>query len=106
MYFMTAICNYACCMRRCSSYNVVRFIYILFLLYLYVTMHVACVGVLAIMLFTYYFCCTCSSEQSGWSPSGLETVSVTRVGDIVTVNCSSSHLTSFAVLVDVRGAQV
>ena len=72
-------------------------------------MHVACVGVLAIMLYVlyiYYFCCTCSSEQSGWSPAGLETVSVTRVGDIVTVNCSSSHLTSFAVLVDVRGAQV
>ena len=101
MYFMTAICNYACCMRRCSSYNVVRFIYIYIRNYAF-----ACVGVLAIVLFTYYFCCICSSEQSGWSPAGLETVSVTRVGDIVTVNCSSSHLTSFAVLVDVRGAQV
>ena len=31
---------------------------------------------------------------------------MTRVRDIVTVKCASSHLTSFAVLVDVGGAQV
>ena len=31
---------------------------------------------------------------------------MTRVGDTVTVKCASSHLTSFAVLVDVGGAQV
>ena len=44
--------------------------------------------------------------QGGWSSEGLKTVSVTRVGDRVTVTCASSHLTSFAVLVDVGGAQV
>ena len=33
-------------------------------------------------------------------------MSVTRDGDFVTVQCSSTHLTSFAVLVDVGGAQV
>ena len=33
-------------------------------------------------------------------------MSVTSVEDIVTVTCASSHLTSFAVLVDVGGAQV
>ena len=33
-------------------------------------------------------------------------MSVTRVEDTVTVKCASSHLTSFAVLVDVGGAQV
>ena len=37
---------------------------------------------------------------------GVTTVSVVRVGDIATVQCSSSHLTSFAVLVDVGGAKV
>ena len=31
---------------------------------------------------------------------------MTRDGDTVTVTCSSNHLTSFAVLVDVGGAKV
>ena len=31
---------------------------------------------------------------------------MSREGNTVTVNCSSTHLTSFAVLVDVGGAQV
>lgn len=30
---------------------------------------------------------------------------MTRVGDIVTVTCFNSHLTNFAVLVDVDGTQ-
>ena len=45
-------------------------------------------------------------SRGSWSSEGLKTVSVTSVGDIVTVTCASSHLTSFAVLVDVGGAQV
>ena len=45
-------------------------------------------------------------SRGRWSSEGLKTVSVTSVGDIVTVTCASSHLTSFAVLVDVGGAQV
>ena len=37
---------------------------------------------------------------------GLVTESVVRDGGSVTVQCSSTHLTSFACLVDVGGAQV
>ena len=47
-----------------------------------------------------------SLEQSRWSTEGVRTESVTRDGDTVTVTCASLHLTSFAVLVDVGGAQV
>ena len=47
-----------------------------------------------------------SVEESGWSTAGLRTESVTRDGNTVTVVCSSTHLTSFAVLVDVGGAKV
>ena len=56
----------------------------------------------------YYFNCVlwCSVEGSGWSSEGLRTESVTKDGDNVTVTCSSNHLTSFAVLVDVGGAKV
>ena len=46
------------------------------------------------------------SESVRWSSEGLRTESVTRDGDTVTVTCSSNHLTSFAVLVDVGGAWV
>ena len=46
------------------------------------------------------------NSRGRWSSEGVKTVSVTSVGDIVTVTCASSHLTSFAVLVDVGGAQV
>ena len=49
---------------------------------------------------------TCSLDLSGWSTEAVRTVSVTREGDTVTVTCASTHLTSFAVLVDVGGAQV
>ena len=41
-----------------------------------------------------------------WSTDGLRTESVTRDGNTVTVTCASFHLTSFAILVDVGGAQV
>ena len=37
---------------------------------------------------------------------GLRTESLTREGASVSITCSSSHLTSFAVLVDVGGAKV
>ena len=47
-----------------------------------------------------------SIAKSGWSTEGVRTESVTREGDTVTVTCTSLHLTSFAVLVDVGGAQV
>ena len=43
--------------------------------------------------------------RGGWSNEGVKTVSVTRERNTVTVTCASSHLTSFAVLVDVGGAQ-
>ena len=45
-------------------------------------------------------------SRGRWSSEGVKTVSVTSVGDIVTVTCASSHLTSFAILVDVGGTQV
>ena len=44
--------------------------------------------------------------DSRWSTEGVRTVSLIREGNIVNITCSSSHLTSFAVLVDVRGSQV
>ena len=58
-----------------------------------------------------YFVCTAVPREldSGavrWSTAGLRTESVTRDESIVTVVCASTHLTSFAVLVDVGGARV
>lgn len=44
-----------------------------------------------------------SIAESGWSTDGLKTESVTRDGNMVTITCSTIHLTSFAVLVDVSG---
>ena len=46
---------------------------------------------------------TYSLQNTTWSADGITTVSVTRDGDFVTVQCSSTHLTSFAVLVGVGG---
>ena len=43
---------------------------------------------------------------SGWSVENMTTEQTTVTGDQSTVQCSSSHLTSFAVLVDVRGSKV
>ena len=47
-----------------------------------------------------------SLADSGWSVEGVTTERTTVSGGQSTVQCSSSHLTSFAVLVDVRGAKV
>ena len=46
------------------------------------------------------------SSQVRWSTEGLTTEDVRRDGNTITVVCSSTHLTSFAVLVDVGGARV
>ena len=53
-----------------------------------------------------YICRIFSLAESRWSTEGVKAVSLTREGNIVNITCSSSHLTSFAVLVDVGGAQV
>ena len=45
-------------------------------------------------------------SHSGWSVENVTTEKVTVSGGQSTVRCSSSHLTSFAVLVDVRGVRV
>ncbi len=51
--------------------------------------------------------CKCYSSNSdrigsgSWSVKGLETDGVTSKGSMTTVRCSSTHLTSFAVLVSV-----
>ena len=47
-----------------------------------------------------------SLAESGWSGEGVTTQTVSLEGDLSIVQCSSLHLTSFAVLVDVRGVQV
>ena len=47
-----------------------------------------------------------SLAESGWSVEGVTTETETVEGDLSIIQCSSLHLTSFAVLVDVRGVQV
>ena len=42
-------------------------------------------------------------DSGSWSSDGVETVSATLRGGVMTVECQSSHLSSFAVLVDVSG---
>ena len=44
----------------------------------------------------------CHSGDGGWSIAGVTTV---RINDSF-VNCTSTHLTSFAVLVDVSGTRI
>jgi hypothetical protein len=44
--------------------------------------------------------------ESGWSVEGVTTETETVEGDLSIIQCSSLHLTSFAVLVDVRGVQI
>ena len=44
--------------------------------------------------------------SGGWSTEGVTTVEVTQDGNDTVVQCSSTHLTSFAVLVNVAGAPV
>ena len=62
-------------------------------------------------LFYFFMCITVhvflhSLISSGWSVANVTTEQQTYIGDQSIVQCSSSHLTSFAVLVDVRGAKV
>ena len=39
----------------------------------------------------------------GWSSEGIQVISTKLRGNVTTVLCNSTHLTSFAVLVDVAG---
>ena len=47
--------------------------------------------------------CTHSVGSGGWSSEGVQVISNITIGNITTVLCNSTHLTSFAVLVDVAG---
>ena len=47
-----------------------------------------------------------SLASSGWSAANVTTERVTVNGDLTNVQCASSHLTSFAVLVNVREVKV
>ncbi len=40
-----------------------------------------------------------------WATAGVRTINVSTQENTTTVQCESSHLTSFAVLVDVAGGQ-
>ena len=64
--------------------------------------------ILIIYVIGYRHNCVCYSSlaASGWSGEGVTTEMVSFEGDLSMVQCSSVHLTSFAVLVDVRGVQV
>ena len=44
-----------------------------------------------------------SVGNGSWAFDGMEMVSTTTEDGMTTVNCTSTHLTSFAVLVDVSG---
>ena len=44
-----------------------------------------------------------SVGNGSWAFDGIEMVSTTTEDGMTTVNCTSTHLTSFAVLVDVSG---
>ncbi len=54
-----------------------------------------------IMIFIVY----CRVGNGQWISVGVRTVSVPTEGNITTVLCESTHLTSFAVLVDVSDEQ-
>ena len=43
--------------------------------------------------------------SGGWSTEGVTTVQVTQEGNNTVVQCNSTHLTSFAVLVNVAGSR-
>ena len=44
-----------------------------------------------------------SVGKGGWVNNGVRTVSNSSTGALTRVQCASTHLTSFAVLVDVAG---
>ena len=41
--------------------------------------------------------------SGSWASAGVATDDIRIIGNLTTVQCSSAHLTSFAVLVDVAG---
>ena len=47
-----------------------------------------------------FLSCTCRVGNGGWMSDGVSTVGNATEGFTTTVQCSSTHLTSFAVLVD------
>ena len=47
--------------------------------------------------------CTHSVGSGEWSSEGIQVISNITRGNVTTVLCNSTHLTSFAVLVDVAG---
>lgn len=55
---------------------------------------------------TLYFCCVFRIGSGGWSTEGVTRVTVSQSGNSTVVQCNSTHLTSFAVLVNVAGVQV
>ena len=76
-----------------------------------------CFGIFPIRKYTYcrFLHCACylfnsciilciyRIGNSSWATSGVTTDDIRTVGNLTTVQCSSAHLTSFAVLVDVTG---
>ena len=44
-----------------------------------------------------------SVGNGGWATDGIRTSGLNTEGNVTTVQCLSTHLTSFAVLVDVAG---
>ena len=44
-----------------------------------------------------------SVGSGSWVTDGIRTTNSTMVGNVTSVQCQSTHLTSFAVLVDVAG---
>ena len=47
--------------------------------------------------------CVYRIGNGSWATSGVKTDEIRIVENLTTVQCSSTHLTSFAVLVDVTG---
>ena len=50
--------------------------------------------------------CVFRIGSGGWSTEGVARVTVSQSGNSTVVQCNSTHLTSFAVLVNVAGVQV
>ena len=53
-----------------------------------------------------YLFCVFRIGSGGWSTEGVTRVTVSQSENSTVVQCNSTHLTSFAVLVDVAGSQV
>ena len=50
-----------------------------------------------------FFSFVCSIGSGSWVTDGIRTTDNMTVGNVTSVQCQSTHLTSFAVLVDVAG---